>query len=123
MLRLRNDGCDHVPVSVCCICEIWTLIGPIRPNQVGGAMRWRAVTSLLAGTVLVTAAACGSTTAGTFHPRGASLPKTSTPPSAASPSGADGLTWPPFGADVHIVMPSWLPGSASQDQAVIAAKD
>jgi hypothetical protein len=86
-------------------------------------MRWRAVTSLLAGITIVTAAACGSTTAGTFHPEGASLPKTSVSPGIASTSGADGLTWPPFGADVHVVMPSWLPGSASQNQAVIAAKD
>jgi hypothetical protein len=86
-------------------------------------MRRRAVTSLLAGTLLVTAAACGSTKAGTFHPAGASLPKTSTSPGSASTSDADGLAWPPFGADVHVVMPSWLPGPAAQDQAVITAKD
>ena len=86
-------------------------------------MRRRAVTSLLAGTLLVTAAACGSTKAGTFHPEGATLPATTVSPGGASTTGADGLTWPPFGADVHIVMPSWQPGSASQAQAVLTAKD
>jgi hypothetical protein len=75
--------------------------------------------------------ACGPAP-GTFHPAGATA--------AAAPgrtyraagrargtaglgSRRDLLTWPPFGADVHIVMPGWLPRVRSEIPAVIAAKD
>ena len=69
------------------------------------------------------AAACGSTSAGTFHPGGT----TGTDPAAASvPSGGAGpnaLAWPPFGSNVHIVMPTWLPADSNEVLAVITAKD
>jgi hypothetical protein len=65
-------------------------------------------------------AACGSATPGTFHPGGSLAPGNTSPPSTTN---ADGLTWPPFGSNVHIIMPSWLPAAASEVPAVITAKD
>lgn len=82
----------------------------------------RTLAGLLAGTLLATLAACGSPKPGTFHPAGTALSGNTFLP-ASPASGADGLTWPPFGSDVHIVMPSWLPGTARENQAVITAKD
>jgi hypothetical protein len=71
-----------------------------------------AVTGLLAG--------CGSPAPGTFHPSG----RTASAAGAghAGPS-RNGLAWPPFGANVHIVMPGWRPADASEIPAVIAAQD
>jgi hypothetical protein len=82
----------------------------------------RTLAGLLAGILLATLAACGSPKPGTFHPGGTALSgNTFRPASPAAGSGA--LTWPPFGSDVHIFMPSWLPGSGREKQAVITAKD
>lgn len=82
----------------------------------------RTLAGLLAGVLLAALAACGSPKPGTFHPAGTALSGNTFRP-ASSPAGADGLTWPPFGSDAHIVMPSWLPGTARQKQAVITAKN
>lgn len=76
---------------------------------------------------------------GTFHPAGATAaaapgqasvasgqaPGTAgrTPGTAGRGTGRDLLTWPPFGPDVHIVMPGWLPRVRSEIPAVIVAKD
>jgi hypothetical protein len=38
-------------------------------------------------------------------------------------TGPDLLAWPPFGPDVRIVMPGWLPAARHEIPAVIAAKD
>jgi hypothetical protein len=81
----------------------------------------RTLAGLLAGILLATLAACGSPKPGTFHPAGAALSGNTLPASAAP--RADGLTWPPFGSGVHIIMPSWLPRRPAADQAVITAKD
>jgi hypothetical protein len=70
-----------------------------------------AVTGLLAG--------CGAPTPGTFHPSGTAA----TAGTGSIRPGRSGLDWPPFGANVHIVMPRWLPADASQVPAVIAAKN
>jgi len=82
----------------------------------------RTLAALLAGTLLATLAACGSPKPGTFHPGGTALSGNTFLP-ASPAAGSGGLTWPPFGSDVHIVMPSWLPGSGREKQAVITAKD
>ncbi len=78
--------------------------------------------AMLAATGALTVA-CGSTSAGTFHPGG----NAGTDPAAASvPSGGVGahaLAWPPFGSDVHIVMPPWLPADSTEIPAVVTAKD
>ena len=85
-------------------------------------MRRRTLAALFAGTLLATLAACGSPKPGTFHPAGTALSGNTFLP--ASPgSGTGGLTWPSFGSDVHIVMPSALPGAAREKQAVITAED
>ena len=36
---------------------------------------------------------------------------------------ADSLTWPPFGRNVHIFMPGWLPADRGEAHAVVAAKN
>jgi hypothetical protein len=82
----------------------------------------RMLVGMLAGVSLATLAACGSAKPATFHPGGGKLSDDSSSP-ASTPPSTDGLTWPPFGPDVHIVMPSWLPSSGSRRQAVITAKN
>ncbi|HEY6276982.1 MAG TPA: hypothetical protein VIX86_11685 [Streptosporangiaceae bacterium] len=71
----------------------------------------------------VALAACGSARPPAFHPAGAN-------PSARHGPGAPGkltrtstLTWPPFGPDVHIIMPGWLPADPGEIPAVITAKN
>ena len=65
--------------------------------------------------------------AGPFHPGGAG-------PAGASGAGGPSssrlaqtasqrVTWPPFGRNVHIVMPTWLPADGSAVPAVITAKN
>jgi len=71
--------------------------------------------------------ACGSVPPPAFHPEG------------VSPAGAGGVagpsssrlaqtasqrvTWPPFGSNVHVIMPAWLPAERSEIPAVITAKN
>ena len=80
---------------------------------------------LAAASVLT--AGCGPAP-GTFRPAGATAPGAA----AGGPAGAHGtarrsgpdvLAWPPFGADVHVVMPGWLPRARGERQPVIVAKD
>jgi hypothetical protein len=69
---------------------------------------------------------------GSFHPAGATAsaaaggaPGTTgaAPGTAGRAISRDLLAWPPFGPDVHIVMPGWLPAVRSEVPAVIVAKD
>jgi hypothetical protein len=73
------------------------------------------------------AAACGSASPGTFHPGGTVATRAAGAGTADSaPPGwpaAEHLAWPPFGSNVHIVMPVWLPADSSQIPAVITVKD
>ncbi len=79
----------------------------------------RSSAGLLAVALLT--AACGSASPGqTFHPTGATQAAS---PAAAPATAADGLTWPPFGPRVRIVMPGWTPAAASDAPAVIASKN
>ena len=84
--------------------------------------------TVLAAAVCATAvlgvAACsaGGPSAATFTPEGgsASAPGGGQASDAAAPGG---YVMPPFGANVHVQMTSWLPASASEAQAVNTDKD
>ena len=65
---------------------------------------------------------------GRFRPAGATAPGAASrvagrAPGPAHQSGPDLLAWPPFGPDVHIVLPGRRPGARSQARAVIVAED
>jgi hypothetical protein len=95
------------------------------------------VTSGLVISGVLLATGCGAGTPTAFRPAGASAGAsagTATGAGAgtagrtgnmASPAhrAAGPLNWPPFGGNVHIVMPGWLPPDPSEMPAVIAAKD
>jgi hypothetical protein len=73
------------------------------------------------------AAGCG-TAPGAFRPAGATAPgaaarATAGAPGTARRSGPNLLAWPPFGPDVHIVLPGRLPRASDGGQAVIVAED
>jgi hypothetical protein len=82
--------------------------------------------ALLAG-VGVLVVACGSAPPATFHPGGAN------PAGAGDVAGPSSsrlaqtasqrVTWPPFGSNVHVIMPAWLPAARSEVPAVITAKN
>src|SRR5260370_3702102 len=78
----------------------------------------------VAGTLAV---ACGSASPGTFHPGGvAATGAVGAGVTDSAPPGwpaAQHLAWPPFGTDVHVVMPVWLPADPGQVPAVITVKD
>jgi hypothetical protein len=82
--------------------------------------------ALLAGAGLL-ATACGAAGPAAFHPAGGAAPGAAGAGAAAGTAGhgtgPDVLAWPPFGPDVRIVMPSWLPAARREIPAVIAAKD
>jgi hypothetical protein len=75
-----------------------------------------------------------STPPTTFRPAGVTTPdgtgSPAGPASSASPAhhmaghaAIDSLTWPPFGGNVHIFMPGWLPADRGEAPAVVAAKN
>jgi len=73
------------------------------------------------------ASGCG-TAPGSFRPAGATAPGaaangTAGASGAARRSGPNLLAWPPFGPDVHIVLPGRLPGARRVARAVIVAED
>jgi hypothetical protein len=86
--------------------------------------------TLVAGGSLVitgtSAAACGTAPAA-FHPGGANPAGPAGAPAPSSsqlaPVSPDSLIWPPFGRNVHIVMPGWLPADPAEVPAVITAKN
>jgi hypothetical protein len=83
------------------------------------------------------ATGCGADPAAAFRPAGASMGARASagPATGAGAAGRTGnlaspahraagpLNWPPFGGNVHIVMPGWLPADPGEVPAVIAAKD
>ncbi|MFI5066658.1 MAG: hypothetical protein ACHP9Z_22150, partial [Streptosporangiales bacterium] len=75
-----------------------------------------AAAGLVAGALL--AAGCGTAPARTFRPGSAVAGAAASSGPAAGP-----LAWPPFGQDVRIVMPGWLPRNGAEVPAVITAKD
>lgn len=75
---------------------------------------------------LATAACSSGPSSSSSDPNG-TLPTASAPTTAAaSPSAVTsklGYVMPPFGANVHIEMTSWMPGDAEQARAVVADKN
>lgn len=81
------------------------------------------------------ATGCGAGTPTAFRPAGASAGTSAGPATGTGAAGRSGnlaspahraagpLNWPPFGGNVHIVMPGWLPADPGEMPAVIAAKD
>jgi hypothetical protein len=82
--------------------------------------------ALLAGVGMLTVA-CGSAPPPTFHPGGARPAGTvgAAGPSASrlAQTASQRVTWPPFGSNVHVSMPAWLPADRSEVPAVITAKN
>ncbi len=95
---------------------------PGAPGPCGPPRRPLAAAGLVAGALL--AAGCGTAPAGTFRP-GSAAAGGAAPAAPAAPGGpaAGPLAWPPFGRDVRIVMPGWLPRNGAEVPAVITAKD
>ena len=87
---------------------------------------WRGRQGALLAGVAALVVACGSAPPPTFHPRaanpagaGAAGPSSSRLARTASQK----VTWPPFGSNVHVIMPAWLPADRSEVPAVITAKN
>jgi hypothetical protein len=93
------------------------------------ATRLSAVALIIVGGLL--AAGCGAGAPATFRPAGAgaatpapALPSTRTGnPAGPAHHAAGPLAWPPFGGNVRVVMPGWLPADPGEVPAVIAAKN
>ena len=88
---------------------------------------WRGSRGALLAGVGALVAACGAAAPATFHPGGTNPAGAS---GAAGPSSSrlaqtasQQVTWPPFGRNVRIIMPAWLPADRSQIPAVITAKN
>jgi hypothetical protein len=84
---------------------------------------------MLAGSVMASgallASGCGPGQPATFHPAGVMATGVASAAASAKSQrrGPEGLEWPPFGRNVHIIMPLWLPTDSSQVPAVITAKN
>jgi hypothetical protein len=93
------------------------------------ATRLSAAALIIVGGLL--AAGCRAGAATTFRPAGAgaaapasALPSTRTgSPAGPAHHAAGPLAWPPFGRNVRVVMPGWLPADPGEVPAVIAAKN
>jgi len=95
-----------------------------RDRSGGGRSRAATLRAALLTCLASTMAACGSAPAGTFHPGGsAAAGAGASGPAPPGPGGGKPLDWPPFGRDVHIGMPGWLPTDPHQASAVLAAKN
>lgn len=81
--------------------------------------------SCLAGAALLTAACAAAHPAQKFRPEGSGQNQGSDSAATSAPSrtGAHGLAWPPFGSNLHVTMPGWLPAKQSEISAVVADKN
>ncbi len=74
----------------------------------------------------LTLAGCGTASPGTFHPKGKAASAGAGAVSGTPPSGAlaaQGVAWPPFGPNVQVMMPAYLPADSAEVPAVVSAKD
>src|ERR1700733_8329981 len=87
-------------------------------------MRARTLTAagLLAAAALAVTACSSAGPAATFAPGGGG-PSAAGGTASNAPAGSGGFVMPPFGANVHVDMTSWLPANAAQAQAVNTDKD
>lgn len=95
-----------------------------RDRSGGGRSRaatlWAAVLTCTA----VSVPACGQASPAIFQPGGTATAGAGAPgPEVPGPARGKSVDWPPFGHNVHIVMPGWLPADPHQAPAVLAAKD
>jgi len=88
---------------------------------------WRGSRGFLlagAGALMV---ACSAARPATFHPGGTNPARASgangPPSSRLARTASQQVTWPPFGSNVHIIMPTWLPADRREVPAVITAKN
>ena len=88
---------------------------------------WRGPRGALLAGVGALVVACGSAPQATFHPGGANPAGSG---GVAGPSSArlartasQKVTWPPFGSNVRVVMPAWLPADRGEVPAVVTAKN
>jgi hypothetical protein len=88
---------------------------------------WRGSRGALLAGVGALVVACGAAPPATFHPGGTNQAGAS---GAGGPSSSrlartasQQVTWPPFGRNVRIIMPAWLPADRSEIPAVITAKN
>jgi hypothetical protein len=95
-----------------------------RGRSGGGRSRAATLWAALLTCVGFSVVACGSAPVGSFHPGGtAAAGAGATGPAPADPAASSALAWPPFGPDVHIAMPGWLPADPREVPAVLAAKN
>jgi hypothetical protein len=95
-----------------------------RDRSGGGRSRAATLRTALLTCAAALAAACGPASPGAFHPGGtAAAGAGASGPAPPGPARGKSLGWPPFGRDVHIVMPGWLPTDPRQVPAVLAAKN
>jgi hypothetical protein len=79
--------------------------------------------ALAAAVTLLAVGACSAQSAGTFTPTGDGSSTAAAGPASDAATSSGGYVMPPFGPNVKIEMTSWLPGNASQAQAVNVDKD
>jgi hypothetical protein len=78
----------------------------------------------LVGLALAAAlAACGPAPPPAFHPAGRNPRAGTAARGPAQLPRRTTVTWPPFGPDVNIIMPGWLPADPTEIPAVITAKN
>jgi hypothetical protein len=111
---MRRGACGHLGRGAWRTSRVWAA------RRVGSAALFglASITALMCG--------CGSQPPpATFHPAGSAAtgPQDTSVATSAPRQHGGPLAWPPFGRNVHILMPGWLPPDHSQVPAVIAAKD
>ena len=88
---------------------------------------WRGTRGALLAGMGALVVACGSALPATFHPNGANPAGAGGMAGPSSPrlaqTASQKVTWPPFGSNVHVVMPAWLPADRADVPAVITAKN
>ena len=96
--------------------------GQVRRGPRARTGRWLATGLVAVGGL---AAGCGSAASPpAFRPAGVTAPdRTGTAGGRRAHRTAGALDRPPFGGNVHIVMPGWLPADRSEVPAVSAAKN
>ncbi|MBO0807062.1 MAG: hypothetical protein J2P32_02025 [Actinobacteria bacterium] len=77
----------------------------------------------LVAAALLTAGCASAQPKQTFHPQGVSSTQPASTPAASGNTRSDGVTMPPFGKNLHVVMPTWQPTGHGQLAAVTADKN
>jgi hypothetical protein len=85
---------------------------------------WRGPLRVLLAGVGALAVGCGSPQPPAFHPAGANpVGSGGSGSSQLGQTSSQKVTWPPFGRNVRVIMPPWLPSDPSEVPAVITAKN